>query len=327
MANANVVNVSNPSLFVNSDDLSEVSPKDKIWDKHRSNTTDVELVYSRNDEFSKYAARIKQCSELLGFAEITDKTTGEINLKLRQANFCRVRTCPVCQWRRSLMWKARFHEALPKLEQKHPKARFLFLTLTVRNCEIVNLRETLEQMHTAFRKLIQRAEIKKNLLGWVRTTEVTRGDDGTAHPHYHCLLMVKAAYFSGQNYIKQERYVELWRQVASLPYSPNVDIRVVKSKSDDGKMQSAIAETLKYTVKASDLVADDEWLYEYTRQIHKLRFVASGGELKNVLKEAGPETDDDLIHIDAENEASDEVDEMRFFHWNDVVRHYKAGKK
>ncbi|WP_170869787.1 protein rep, partial [Shigella sonnei] len=26
-------------------------------------------------------------------------------LRLREAHFCRVRHCPVCQWRRSLMWQ------------------------------------------------------------------------------------------------------------------------------------------------------------------------------------------------------------------------------
>jgi hypothetical protein len=31
--------------------------------------------------------------------------TGELRFKLRRTNrFCRVHTCPICQWRWSLMW-------------------------------------------------------------------------------------------------------------------------------------------------------------------------------------------------------------------------------
>jgi hypothetical protein len=29
---------------------------------------------------------------------------------LSASRFCRVRTCPVCQWRRSLMWKAKAYQ-------------------------------------------------------------------------------------------------------------------------------------------------------------------------------------------------------------------------
>ena len=40
------------------------------------------------------------------------------------------------------MWQARFYQSLPKLVTEHPKARWLFLTLTVRNCPITELGET-----------------------------------------------------------------------------------------------------------------------------------------------------------------------------------------
>jgi len=37
------------------------------------------------------------------------------------------------------MWQARFYQSLPKLVEEHPKARWMFLTLTVRNCPIDEL--------------------------------------------------------------------------------------------------------------------------------------------------------------------------------------------
>ncbi len=305
--------------------LSDISPKDKVWDNHRSSTSDVQSIYQQNNEFKRYAHRMGNCSGFLGFAETVNLETGEIGLKLRRANFCRVRTCPVCQWRRTLLWKARFYQALPELEKQNPTARFIFLTLTVRNCEIDALKETLKAMHTAFRKLIKRAEIKDAVLGWVRTTEVTQGADGTAHPHYHCLVMVSPSYF-GKKYIKQERFVEMWKESLKVSYDPNVDVRAVRSNTGSkDQMTKAVAETLKYTVKPSDLTMDKNWLYEYTRQVHKLRFIDSGGLLKNVLKESTPETDNDMIFVDGEEPSvSDETEQLRHFYWDGFSKRYKG---
>ncbi|MDK6280879.1 protein rep, partial [Escherichia coli] len=102
----------------------------------------------------------------------------ETRLRLRDARFCRVRHCPICQWRRSLMWQARFYQSLPKIVAEYPDARWLFLTLTVRNCPITELGDTLTVMNAAFQRLKDRKEFR-GVLGWVRTTEVTRGKDGS----------------------------------------------------------------------------------------------------------------------------------------------------
>ncbi|MFZ5063913.1 protein rep, partial [Escherichia coli] len=77
--------------------------------------------------------------------------------------------CPVCQWRRSLMWQARFYQSLPSIQQEQPKARWLFLTLTVRNCKVSELGDTLTAMNSAWNRLRLRKEFKP-VLGWVRTT-------------------------------------------------------------------------------------------------------------------------------------------------------------
>jgi Replication protein len=91
------------------------------------------------------------CSLWLGFAWAPERQdAGVLTLKLREARFCRVRHCPICQWRRSLMWLARFQTALPQLLVQHPTARFLFLTLTQKNVSIGELRLTLRDMTKAW---------------------------------------------------------------------------------------------------------------------------------------------------------------------------------
>lgn len=206
--------------------LGELSQRDKPWDKHRGNADKVANHYRSAEEFTKYATRIDFCSQLLDFKLIPDSDEGMLKLKLANARFCRVRHCPVCQWRRSLMWKAKAYQILPLIVEKYPKYRWLFLTLTVRNCPIDELRETLVWMNKSWQRLSQLQRFPA--VGWIKSMEVTRGKDGSAHPHFHCLLLVKPGYFSGQEYLKQTEWVELWKRSLRVDYQPILDIQSVK---------------------------------------------------------------------------------------------------
>ncbi|MBE3060530.1 protein rep, partial [Klebsiella pneumoniae] len=80
----------------------------------------------------------------------------------------------------------------------YPDSRWMFLTLTVRNCAIEELGETLSRMNTAFQRLKDRTEFRP-VQGWIRTTEVTRGSDGSAHPHFHTLMRVPPGMLNGKS--------------------------------------------------------------------------------------------------------------------------------
>ncbi|MBE3060756.1 protein rep, partial [Klebsiella pneumoniae] len=70
------------------------------------------------------------------------------------------------------------------------------------------LGETLSRMNTAFQRLKDRKEFRP-VQGWIRTTEVTRGSDGSAPPHFHTLMMVPPGMLNGKSYVRHERWVEL----------------------------------------------------------------------------------------------------------------------
>ena len=292
--------------------LSDLSPKDKPWDKHRRNADSIQAHYFHSEEFQKYAQRVAECSQLLQFG-IAPTDSGKRKLKLTGARFCRVRHCPVCQWRRSLMWKAKAHKILPKIVVNYPTHRWLFVTLTIKNCPITELRVVLKEMNLAFRRMTRR----KGWLpkGWLRSTEVTRGRDRSAHPHFHCLLMVPPSYF-GKNYIKQAEWVELWRSCMKLDYNPIIDVRAVKKGQQPMQL---VPELLKYVTKESDMVSDREWFLELTRQMHKMRCVATGGVLKDYLRELEQEPDD---LIGAEESGEGLAGEL-YFGWERKVKRYK----
>lgn len=295
--------------------LTDFSPNDKPWDRHRNCADQVSSLYGQAD-FEDYSVRIDRCSQMLLFGSRLDDQ-GQITIKLKSASFCRVRNCPVCQWRRSLMWKARVGKALPLIERDYPRVRWLHLTLTVRNCEITDLRDTIKSMNAAWQRLSQ---LKKfPAIGFFKSLEVTRGKDGSAHPHFHILMMVMPNYFGG-NYIKQDKWVQMWRESLRATYDPSVHIQSIKVDSALEK-SNIISEIAKYTVKAEDLTFDSEWLVEYTKQIYKLRAISLGGILKEYLSDAEA-TNEELVLGELTDELNKPVAPYYLSNWDKSDQRY-----
>jgi plasmid rolling circle replication initiator protein Rep len=295
--------------------LSDLSPKDKPWDKHRGNADKIANYY-RGSDFDQYAQRIDTCSQLLDFRLVPDDSEGEHKLKLSSARFCRVRHCPVCQWRRSLMWKAKAYKTLPRVVAAFPKHRWLFLTLTLKNCKISELRSTLNFVNKAFKRLTDLKAWPAE--GWIKSVEVTRGKNGSAHPHIHCLLMVSSSYCSGRYYISQSKWVDMWEKCLRVDYKPVLDVRAIKPHHSPVVL---IPEILKYQTKVSDLVADREWFLEYQQQLHKTKAITVGGVLREYFRELEEEPQD-LIGEDEKGEG--ELDEGHlYFGWKRRVKKYK----
>ena len=204
-------------------------------------------------------------------------------------------------------------------------------------------------MNEAWKKLIKRTNFPA--IGWLKSVEVTRGQDESAHPHFHILLMVNPGYFT-KYYISHAKWVEMWRECLKVDYDPIVNVKTVKnrrkkitvesiknvdidvnttvdgdksSKYDD--IISGVLEVLKYSVKPSDLVGDkdksgspENWLIELTRQLHKTRSISLGGIIKEYLSEDEPE---DLINADLEDHTDlEDEDYNLIFEWADIVRKY-----
>lgn len=91
-------------------------------------------------------------------------------------------------------------------------------------------------------------------------------------------------------------------------------------------LANAARETLKYAVKPSDMTADGAWLLELTRQLDKLRFIASGGVLKDILGEREKETNEDLL-LRENSEAESTKAGTLVFAWRRPIRRYKRSQK
>ncbi len=91
----------------------------------------------------------------------------------------------------------------------------------------------MNRMNAAFQRMKVLKEFRP-VKGWIRTTEVTRGSDGTAHPPFHTLMMVTPGMLNGKSNVRHERWVELCRECLRVEYDPKVDVRAVKPRKPKG---------------------------------------------------------------------------------------------
>lgn len=296
--------------------LSDISPKHAVWDATKASADTVAAIYDAAPDLSRYGSRMRQCSEVLILSE---HTTPQGDAFAAHTAKCRLRHCPICQRARALQLVREMEQALAPLMARHPKHRWVFLTITVRNCDIHELRKTIRDMNKAWQRLMNRKELRV-VQGWIRSVEVTRGKNGSdmAHPHFHALLLVPPSYFKGTEYIKHEKWVSLWQDAARLDYPPSVYIKPVKTL-DGGLME--VIKTAAYSVKAEEIEAAPEWFLEYHRQTHKLRFFATGGLVKQYLT-IDEEPADDLTE-EPPPSAATETGRKILFDWKKPARRYR----
>lgn len=213
------------------------------------------------------------------------------------------------------MWKAKAAKILPLVLAAYPKYRWLFVTLTVRNCQVDELRSTISHMNKSFERLSNLKAFPAD--GFLRTVEVTRSKDSTAHPHFHILMMVKSSYF-GADYLSLEKWKSMWQKSLRIDYSPEIDVKALKDKGVN--FSAMLSEVIKYQVKESDLIKDRDWFIELTNQLYKTKAISSGGILKEYLKELESEPDDLIGEGEVENE--EELAHL-FFGWMQYYKQYR----
>lgn len=300
--------------------LKDVSPsgRERPWHVRKLENQYISAAY---EEVNKAKAeRLTQCAQSLLFVR---KDGG--GLKLKQANFCRVRLCPICAWRRSLKTAAHVNKIIQAAEPE--KLEYIMVTFTLRNCEPDKLGQSLDTLLNGYKNLVKRRRYQQAWVGWYRGVEVTHNlKDDTFHPHIHALVGVKASYFKGRKYVRQEDLTQDWREVCKLDYNPIVDIRRVKrlngrGATTRGDLIKAVNEVAKYTTKAGDIINFDDWdmttdtVRLLDRAFDKRRFIAFGGLFKELHKalNLGDEEDGDLLHVGDGDEDASQADELLFW--------------
>ena len=289
--------------------------------KHRRFNRPIAMALHADWTTSDVGRAIANCSGRLSLdVPLVDDQLGEP--LLRGAYLCNRRLCPFCEWRRTRAWRARVICGLDAYFAENTSHKGLFLTLTVKNCPLQELRPTLSHMHASWKRLSLIAGFPAK--AWMRRTEITvqrcrdvsepsrRGatqesalppPGGSAvmvHPHLHCLLLVNSNYFT-KGYRPHLWWQQQWQMAARLDYAPVVDVRRARPKRTATGAQvpehkAAVIEAAKYATKATDLIGLGDALPEFHHAIARTRLVGISSSLQRYVRESDP-AGDDLLDI------------------------------
>lgn len=248
--------------------LLDMVPAMGRFSKRKRHHDPISELLRRRPELEPMARSIANCANtlkvLLELPEGADPFA-----MLLEYNPCNRRLCPMCEWRRSMVWRGRLLSGLDAFFQAHPTHTAIFATFTVKNSPVEELGASVKHILASWNRLAQCKFFPSPF--WFRRVEVTRGQrprgpdaapppptservkaddndptiplqshsrvracDGNTpalwvHPHLHALILVPASYFS-HGYIRQSEWVRQWQMAARLDYMPSVDVRRARAK-------------------------------------------------------------------------------------------------
>lgn len=321
-------------------DTGEILEDKTDWRKLKLKSVAVSKAMGSNtktlkDPLIKRSVTMEGCGSQLTFA--SDRIG---NKRLISAWFCKDRMCPACQKRRSLIVFHQVKDVCLSLQNEHKTTNYLLLTLTIPNVPIEELKGAISAMNRAWARLARKSEFKKAVWGWFKALEVTcayRNEDSSSyHPHFHILLAVPSGYFKSKNYIKQNRWLELWQESMKMPEITQVDIRKVKpnpKRENSTAIETAAAEVGKYATKPSnyivkfqdDYIANGAVVDDLAVALKGVRLTAFGGRMKEHYIKLGledVESDNvDMVHVSGDSNLVDAV-MVQVYKWNAGYKRY-----
>lgn len=289
--------------------------------------------------------RVRDCGSSLFFAHEIDGY-GEIALKgkLKLANFCHDRLCPMCNWRRSLKIFGQVSDILDAIQDDY---QFVFLTLTIPNVTEDMLQDTINRLIKSINRLFKRKRVKTVLRGYFRGLEITRNPvTDTFHPHFHLILALCKSYFQDYYYIRQDEWLQMWNEayygmdyleqcvqpITQLDVRKCYDKRKMSNNGASISFGSSIAEAAKYAVKSSEYLHGDNYeltdrlVNLYSTVLYHRRLVQYGGIFLDTFKKLGlddaEDENADLVHV---NETINPAVSLlvRHFAWNVGISQYQ----
>lgn len=300
--------------------------RERPWRRYKMSNEYLSIAYQEIDK--KKSERLKLCGKVLTF-DVDERG----NKRLVNAESCRVRLCPLCSWRRSLKSYYNTMKIVDYINEHYNNTAYIFVTLTVQNCNADKLSDTLDLLFSALQRLTQRKDIRAVWHGSVRNVEVTHNVNvndawfDTYHPHVHMLVAVNKSYFKDKRYISRAKLAELWQECLRVDYLPQVDVRACK-----GTDAHAVAECSKYATKASDYLIFDDWdlTVDTVRTLDKAlanrRLINYAGlfrDVKRIL--ALDDVDDgDLVNVGENSEIGESVKREYYFWYSGYRQYYKV---
>lgn len=271
--------------------------------------------------FIKKAKRVNFCGSFLGFDYFNDDSVRLVN-----ANFCKDSLCAMCAWRKSLKLSNQVYKCVSSIKDNY---KFVFVTLTVKNCSADKLSSTIKLLNKSYTKLMRRKRMGF-VKGAFKALEITYNNkDKSFHPHLHAIWVVSKKYFSSDDYLSTSELVKLWKKSLGIDYNPICYVERIRRKNKKkNALSSAVSEVAKYPVKASDFLKFDEKTNNFVVEtlsvaLTNVKTFQFYGILSDIRKKLSlSDDDDDLIHIDEDKTNNAVLIAHLVFCWNKKTKSY-----
>lgn len=242
--------------------------KIQVWDLlKRKNLNLAERLLSRH---GNYAQRLEKCCELLKF-----NVCHNGYLLLKDFQCCRVRGCPICEWRRFGSIARQVYKAAQEIIDFYPAHRYMSISLPLPPSKASNLPEALNNLHLSYRRL-------KQLKVWIPDGCLTFIDvsfwNDVSLLKLNCLCLMPSHYF-GKEYISRKKWNEVWSQSLRLDTPSDVEVHNL------GKLSiKDVAQHAKKLNRGLDLsLCSDESLVDVINSLHKQKMFTASGAFKEYL--------------------------------------------
>lgn len=256
-----------------------------------------------NTRAAEAAYKLQRCASWMQFRHYY---TAE-KFKLTKIETCGQHLlCPFCAAGRAARSAKAYRARFEVLRALHPQLKPIMLTLTVKNGN--DLAERFRHLEKSFKTYLHRRRdsLKKGrgfcelskLEGLVYSFELTRGKDGSWHPHVHMVALA-------HQWIDQDKLSQEWQGITKD--STIVDVRRIK-KDKAGGYGKAFAEVFKYALKFAGMSHGDTWhAYE---TLHGKRLTGSVGCFRGVVVPEDP---------------TDQIDDVDGLPYLELVYRYRHG--
>ncbi len=236
-----------------------------VWADKRARTQRLASTLSLEPKIRARASAIAHCADVL-----TPNSHGDI----RPSYPCGDALCPSCEGRWFRRAAPYLHGLPALLEALGAASCILFsLVLTVPNVAVLHLRRSLTELHTRTRRFLSALEYRTDSpLSYLRKFEVSRAEDGRAHPHAHVMLATPVNTF--------DRYSlsGLWCKTAPNARTEQPYTHWQAFSAEDPAVEAHMRYILKPAVRVTDAMLDDPpFILGLARGLANVRTLASSG--------------------------------------------------
>lgn len=285
----------------------------RMWiDKKRKSTALAAAYREIGGPFRRLSERVRDCAPELQRIGNGHPSGEGLRIKTLFAGTCKARLCPLCATLRARRQYARVVPRFDAVLRQHSGVRAAFATFTVPNVPLHKGKTAGAEIIAGFRRMTQRKDFKKAVVGWLRALEVSfNHETSELHPHLHVVLLLNKHYFSKRHdiYLSQEDWLELWRKVMRNRSIKVFDVRRLRPRKKGLPISSALGEVTKYPMKPAKIfvraehgyTVDPDLLEPLHMALRAKRLYGFGG----MLRKAAQAFDDDIV-ADADWRMSDE---------------------